>query len=138
MNSNEAMHEVTSVSAANLYGHFKMWTDFEGHRHISANNSFGRELHRIDGITSRKSHGNMWYDIGLIDVRNHLEKTNEYDEYAFLDETLNASFNRVCVMRPTIQPSVNLVQQNPDEIAQLLRNEEIIEHGYWLVFWKQR
>ena len=73
-------------NAAEFYSHFKKWCDLEGYKHLTANNAFGREVHRIDGVTSRKSHGKMMYQLDLKTIKKCLRSQGEYDENAILHD----------------------------------------------------
>jgi len=74
------------VAAAGFYDHFKKWCDLEGYKHLTANIAFGRELHRIDGVTSHKSHGKMTYKLDLETIKACLSSHGEYDENAFFHD----------------------------------------------------
>lgn len=72
-----------SMPAADLYSDFKKWCELEGYKHITANIAFGRELHRIEGVKSHKSHGKMLYDLDYRAIKECLSALGEYDENAF-------------------------------------------------------
>ena len=75
---------VCSWGSAGLYLQFKEWAEFGGHKYVKSHTSFGRDICRIDGVVSNKSHGKMQYELNFEAIRRHLISTNEFDENSFL------------------------------------------------------
>jgi hypothetical protein len=70
--------------SSELYLHFRKWAEFEGYKHIKPHVSFGRDISRVDGVTTKKSHGVMRYQMNHAQIKKSLEQANEYDEDSFL------------------------------------------------------
>jgi len=73
-------------SSAELFSSFKEWCTFENCKHTVSSVAFGRDLNKIKGIYSSKSHGCMHYTFDFDCIKKALEEQNEYDEDAYLPE----------------------------------------------------